>query len=507
MTAVPEVPHRIGAGPAERSKLRRELDRFDTVFFLISAMVVVDTIGAIAIGGPQAFLWLLVLLVGFFVPSALASAELGAAIPEEGGAYVWVRMAFGRFAGSLTSLLYWAGTPVWLGGSVTVVAIAVVERFLGGLGSVGTYAFGAVFIAAATAGAVVPLRLGKWVPTSGAIGQIVLLAFFTASVVVYGLAHGVHGLALGDVAPSYGVFIAVVPVLLYSFVGSELPSTAAEEMVDPRRDIPIAIARAGACQAVMYAVPILAVLIVLPAGEITSLHGLIDAMATVYTVYGGSVAVDGTATLTGAGAVLGTLSAGVFVWVLLASGSAWIMGAGRAQAAACLDGAGPRFLGRISARSGVPVVMGLVSGALSLATMLAYLASTGGAGQKYFTAALTVAIALIVLAYLFVFPAFVALRIRRPDIDRPFRVPGGLPVAWLVSIVATAWSLLATACLLWPGFATRRPDDSLPAGFAGERLQFELLVLAPVALVLLAACTFHVLGRRHEEPGSPNGRP
>ena len=108
-------------------ELRRELDRFDTVFFLISAMVVVDTIGAIAIGGAQAFTWLLVLFVAFFVPSALASAELGAAIPQEGGAYVWVRMAFGRFAGALTSLFYWAGTPMWLGGSVTVLAIAVVS--------------------------------------------------------------------------------------------------------------------------------------------------------------------------------------------------------------------------------------------------------------------------------------------------------------------------------------------------------------------------------------------
>lgn len=108
------------AGQAERAKLRR----LDTIFFLISAMVVVDTIGAIAIGGGQAFTWLVVLFVFFFIPSALASAELGAAIPDEGGAYDWVRMAFGRFAGALTSLLYWAGTPMWLGGSVTVVAMS-----------------------------------------------------------------------------------------------------------------------------------------------------------------------------------------------------------------------------------------------------------------------------------------------------------------------------------------------------------------------------------------------
>ena len=155
-------------------------------------------------------------------------------------------------------------------------------------------------------------------------------------------------------APTFPVFIAVVPVLLYSFVGIELPSTAAEEMVDPRRDIPVAIARAGVCQALMYAVPILAVLVVLPADSISSLHGLIDAMQTVFSVYGG------------AAGLVGGLSAALFVWVLLASGSAWIIGAGRAQAAACLDGAGPPVLGRIAA-NGVPVVIGLASGGLSLA--------------------------------------------------------------------------------------------------------------------------------------------
>jgi len=242
---------------------------------------------------------------------------------------------------------------------------------------------------------------------------LAMLAFFTATVAAYGIEHGVHGLAVGDMAPTSPVFIAVVPVLLYSFVGIELPSAAAEEMVDPRRDIPAAIARAGACQAVMYAVPILAVLTVLPTDRITSLHGLIDAMQTVFTVYGG------------AAGVVGGLSA-----------------------------------------------------------------------------ALTVSIALIVLAYLFVFPAFIALRLRRPELERPSRVPGGTPVAWAVSIMATGWSLLAALCLLWPGLGSGEQDAALPAGFEGERLQFELLVLAPVVLVVALAGVFYVLGRATARAGS-----
>ena len=486
----------------ERAKLRQELRRLDAVFFLISAMVVVDTIGAIAIGGAQAFTWLLVLFVCFFIPSALASAELGAALPEEGGAYVWVRRAFGRYAAGLTSLLYWAGTPMWLGGSVTVVAIAVFERFFVDLSLPWMFVFGTVFVVASTIGAVIPLRYGKWIPNSGAITQIALLTFFTGSVVMYATRHGVHGLTVTDFAPSYLVFIAVAPILLYSFVGIELPTSAAEEMVNPRKDIPAAIARAGMGQILMYAIPILAVLFVLPSDRITSLGGLMDAMKTVFTVYGGSLEPDGSVTLTGAGAVIGTVCAAAFIFILLASGSAWIMGAGRAQAAACLDGAGPALLGRISARSGVPVIMGLVSGGLALATMFADLIFTRGDGQKYFSVALTLAVALIVLAYLFIFPSFVALRIREPNLDRPFRVPGGMGNAWAISIITTAWSLLAAVCLLWPGFGTSDPDLALPAGFAGERATYEWLVLAPIALLIVMHTAFYLYEQRKDARSS-----
>ena len=483
---------------AERTKLRRVLGRLDTVFFLISAMVVADTIGAIAVGGGQAFTWLVVLFVTFFVPSALISAELGVAIPQEGGAYVWVRRAFGRYAGGLTSLLYWAGTPMWLGGSVTAIALAVYRQFFGPLSTPAMYLFGTLFIAVATAGAIIPLRAGKWIPTSGAIAQIVLLTFFTVSVVIYGARHGVHGISAADLAPSRAVFIAIVPVLLYSFTGVELPSAAAEEMTNPRRDMPAAICQAGIGQALMYGIPILAVLIVLPSGQITSLDGLIDAIQTVLTSYGGEVAADGTVVLTGWGGILGCACATAFIWVLAASGTAWIMGAGRAQAAACMEGAGPRVLGRISARTGVPTVIGLVSGAISLLAMAADLAVAGRDNQKYFSVALVVAISLVVLAYLLIFPAFLVLRLREPGLDRPFLVPGGRAIALLVTGLATGWTALAAGCLLWPGLGTADPDASLPAGFASHRSQFEVLVMIPIATVLVAMTIYHLATRdRH----------
>jgi amino acid transporter len=424
---------------AERSKLRRELGRLDAVCLLIAAIVVLDTLGAVAKGGAQTLTLLAVVAVCFFVPAGLVIAELGAAFPNQGAPYVWTRLAFGRYAGSLVALIYFLETPIWVGGSLAITTVAVVA---------------------------------------------------------YAALHGIHGPAAGDLVLTWAVFAVVAPVLVYNFLGFELPSAAGEEMRDPRRDIPVAIARAGVGQALMYGIPLLAVLVVLPAEQVTSLTGLIDAMKTVFTVYGGSVAADGSVALSGAGQLLGWASALVFIWVLMASGAAWIMGAGRAQAAACMDGAGPRALGRISPRAGVPVVMGLVSGAVSLAAMVASLWVTRGDGQKYFSAALTVSIALIVLAYLLIYPAFLALRLRRPDLDRPFLAPGGRPAAWLITALATGWSLLVTACLLWPGLGTADPDASHPAGFEGQRLQFELLVLAPLAAVVAACTAFHLASRR-----------
>ena len=75
----------------ERSNLRRDLGRLDTVCLLIAAVVVIDTLGAVANGGPQSLTWLLVISLTFFVPAGLVISELGSAFPQEGGSYVWTR--------------------------------------------------------------------------------------------------------------------------------------------------------------------------------------------------------------------------------------------------------------------------------------------------------------------------------------------------------------------------------------------------------------------------------
>ena len=218
-----------------------------------------------------------------------------------------------------------------------------------------------------------------------------------------------------------------MPVLFFNYVGFELPNAAGDEMKDPQKDVPFTVIRAAIGTFVLYGAPILAILLVLPTAQITSLGGFIDAMKTVFTVYGGHVttAADGTvtATLTGAGKVLGDLAAIGFIWALLSSGTTWIMGADRAQAVAGFDGAAPRWFGVFSKRWGTPIVVNLLSGVFSTIVMVLAFALTSGSAGKYFTVVLGLAISTTTIAYVLVFPALIKLRYTHPH------VPAALPRA------------------------------------------------------------------------------
>jgi len=500
----------------EKKKLRKHFARFDILFFLICTLVGVDTLGAVASNGPQAFTWLIFLAILFFVPYALLTAELGTAFPEEGGPYIWTRLAFGRKVAAVNSLIYWVSNPIWVGGTLGITALTTIQVFfnkgnplpgpkiLGGA-TLLDVVFVLAFIWFTVVAAIISFSVGKWVPTIGAFMRSVLLGFFTISVVVYAIKNGIHNTFGGHAfLPSYAIFIAAVPVLIFNYVGFELPNAAGEEMKNPQRDVPLGVARSAVGTVLLYGLPILAILLLLPKGQVTGLTGFIAAIKSVFTVYGGHIAANGTAVLTGAGSVLGHVIAITFVLALLTSGTTWIMGADRAQAMAALDGAAPRFMGRFSARFGTPIVVNLCSGIASTAVMVLAFAITGGSALKYFTVVLGLVISTTTISYIIIFPAVIKLRRSHPHVERPYRIPGGMPVVWIVGGLCTFWAVVASIVLIYPGLGTNwfgqhgNPDNSLPSGFT--RGQFEISQIVPLAILLVIGILFYLAGaptRRH----------
>ena len=253
---------------AEKEKFVKSLRRLDMIGFTVCALVGLDTLGTVASNGAQGFTWLIVLAVLFVFPYALLMCEVGSAFRQEGGPYVWVKMAFGRRQAAIAAVLYWVTNPLWVGGSLAFTATVAWNDNLfsvGAGGSVGDYVFKLLFIWISIGVAIVSLKRGKWIPNVGALMRVIVLGFFTLTLVIYAIDHGLHGPPLSDLKPTTAVFFALVPLLLFNYVGFELQNGAAEEMDDPQRDVPIAVLRSGIIGVLLYAIPVFGIITVLPA--------------------------------------------------------------------------------------------------------------------------------------------------------------------------------------------------------------------------------------------------
>jgi glutamate:GABA antiporter len=484
----------------ERQKLQKHFGRFDILFFLICTIVGVDTIATVAASGGEAFTWMMIYAVVFFVPQALLFSELGTAFPQEGGPYYWTRLAFGHLAGAVNNFLYWITNPVWIGGTLAISCIGAVEVFFNNGNALPTavwYIVALVFVWTSIVAAITSFSVGKWVPTAGAYARFLLLGLFLISVAIYAGQHGVHGLGAGSYSPTAGGFVALVGVLLFNFVGFELPNSAGEEMTDPQRDVPFGIARSTVGSVVLYALPVLGILIVLPTSAITNFSGFISAIQTVFTVYGGHVSASGVATLSGAGLVLGDACALLFIVCLLTSGATWIMGADRALAVSCYDGAGPRTLGVINARFGTPVRVNVFSGVVATIVVILAQQITSGNAAKYFDAVLGVTISTTLISYLLIYPALWKLRRSHPDTPRPFKMPAYRPLTIVLMILVA----IASVQLIAPGLGKDWfGDDFRPQGWAyAERFTYLWTELLPVLCFIVIGVFFWWRGRRTRE--------
>jgi glutamate:GABA antiporter len=101
---------------------------------------------------------------------------------------------------------------------------------------------------------------------------------------------------------------------------------------------------------------------------------------------------------------------------------------------------------------------------------------------------------MVTITYVLIFPAVIKLRYKYPNIDRPYKIPGGMIGLWVAGILTTAWALLTTIAIIYPGIGTSDPNASLPSGFAGQRLQYTLSQVIPLAVMVLIGLAFYAAG-------------
>lgn len=458
------------AGAADRVPLRRAMGARDTALFLVVAVASPRWIATAAAAGPSSLVIWLIALAAFFVPLAFAVLELGSRHPDEGGIYVWTRHAFGEFAGFMTGWMYWVSNLVYFPGLLYFTAanaLLIAGRPGAALSTSAPWIIGLSLggLALALALNLAGLGVARWLHNLGAIATwapiSLLVALAIATWVRFGAATPITAHAL---VPATGLRdIVFWSTIAFAFSGLEAASMLGDEIADPRRAIPRAIASAGVMITAIYVLGTWAVLTALPQREVSTLGGIVQAIARA----GDRLGIAG----------VGATSAVLLTIANVGGVGAWLAAAARLPYVAGLDRYLPPAFARIHPRWGTPVLALAVQGLGS--ALFIVLGQAGASVEVAYEALVSMAVIAYFIPYLLMFAALVRVQ-RDPAGPGVTRVPGGAPVAIVLGVVGFATTAISIGLALVP------PPDARDPALAVLKVAGSSLALVAAGVLLYA---------------------
>jgi len=356
-------------------------------------------------GYGKAILILLLTPLLWSLPTAFMIGELSSALPFEGGYYAWVRRAMGNF---------WGFQEAWLSLVASIFDMAIYPTlFVAYLTRMfpwfqenhrGVFvALGVVIICALLniAGVKVVSTTSLWLffALSAPFAAIFLLAPFK----IHGLANAITKPTTSNVNILGGLLIC-----MWNYMGWDNASTIATEVERPQRTYPRAMLWAVAIVALTYVLPFAAMWITgLPASAWET-----GAWADVAQLMGGPVL--------RVALVAGGMMSGFGMF------NALVMSYSRLPLAMAQDGMLPKVFAKLHPKSRAPWV-----------AIIALAIGWGLALNIGFERLVTLDIMIYGASLTLEFVALIVLRVREPELKRPFRVPGGWFGAIAVGIPPT----------------------------------------------------------------------
>ncbi|GEN26552.1 amino acid permease [Halovibrio variabilis] len=422
---------------SEQAGLVRVLARGDVLALAFGAMIgwgwIVLTGTAIqsagSLGAIIAFIigGLAIVLVG------LTYAELAAAMPKVGGEHVYSYRALGHLPSFICTwaiiLGYLSVVAFEAVALPTVIEHLVPNYAVGHLWTIAGWEVKATWVAVGVGGSLVMMAINYFGVTTAALLQKVV----TGLILLVGVMFVTGSLFEGEtinMLPLFtqadtGVFAGVVAVLVmvpFLFVGFDVIPQAAEEINLPYNAIGKVLMMSVVLAVVWYALIILATSLALNSSEIAaSSLSVPDAMGSLFNAAWAS-----------------NLMVMAGIAGIITSWNAFYIGGSRAIYALAKAGMLPAPFAKLHPRYRTPTNAIFMMGFLScLAPLfgrpaLVWIVNAGGLG--------------IVLAYLFVAISFMVLRVREPDMPRPFKVSNGKLCGTLAIILS-----FGMACLYLPG--------------------------------------------------------
>jgi amino acid transporter len=421
-------------------------------------------------GGVTVWLWIIALLL-FFWPQGIAVIELAHRYPGEGGVYLWAKEVFGDFHGFLSGWCYWTNNMLYVP-TVMLYFVGVSVYVLGpshqGLADNKIFALATstVLLAVLTWLNIVGLGVGKWINNLGAIGTGIAAAVLIGLGIVLWQRFGTTLTSTDFRIPADPRFVLnSFGVICFGLVGLELASVMGDEIRDPARTLPGAVAWGGILAGALY-VGVTLTLLIAVGKKVSVLQGIVQAVSHM-------AAQVGVAWIVIPFALMLSLSiAGI--------GSAWMGGSARIPFVAGLDAYMPSWLGSLHPRYATPYAALIVQGLVSLVLVIINFAAAGGV-QAAFQTMLSIAVVLQLVPFIYMFAALLKLAFKATAGAGHYSRP--------VLIMAGSSGLITTIIAIVVAF--------FPASQITSVLKYELSMFGlTLFFMLLAAFFFFVYGRK-----------
>jgi amino acid transporter len=422
-------------------------------------------------GFTSVFFYLLAALT-FLLPSALVCAELGTALPENGGIYTWVKAALGEKLGFLAMWMEWVNNIISFPATLGIIVATIAYVGLPHLASNKYWLFGGMMFIywGCTFLNLFGVKVSSRFNIIGAILGTLLPA---VTIIVMGfiwcLQHKtVHvQFSVGHFFPSWHVGSLVFFLgVLSSFSGMQITSFYVQNVKNPAQTFPKAIFLAAGIIFLVSVLASLAIAVIVPAPSLNLMNGVIQGIAAVFVQYHLRSFTPFLALLIALGAISGL--------------TAWLFALARGLQNMAQNQQLPQFLAKNN-RYGSPsntLLMQALFGSL-LASIFLFMPTLKSA----FWLLIALTSQFTVLVYVLVFISAVVLRYTQPNLVRPFCIPGGNVVIVLMCIMAVI-VCLGGFVLGW--FPPKQIGFFSQSEYVGYIMLGDVLVLGiPLVLLLL----------------------
>jgi amino acid transporter len=463
----------IAAAAQEAPHLRRVLGRWDLVLLFVVAVFNLNVVPSIAAnGGVTIWLWIISLIL-FFWPQGIAVIELAHRYPGEGGVYLWAKEVFGDFHGFLSGWCYWTNNMMY----VPTIMLYFVGVFVFALGSghqsladnkIFTLSASLLLLIILVVLNVVGLGVGKWINNIGAIGTGIAAAVLIGLGMIVWLRFGSTVTWPDFQIPANPRFVLnSFGVICFGLVGLELASIMGDEIENPERILPGAVAWGGVLSGLLYIGATLTLLIAVSKKDISVLQGIVQAVSHM------AAKVNAGWIITPFAFMLSISIAGI--------GSAWLAGSARIPFVAGLDSYMPSWLGKVHPKYATPYAALIVHAAVSLILVIINFTFTGAGVQETFQKLLSLAVVLQLVPFLYMFGALLKIAVDESFVKGRYSKP--------TLFFAGASGLVTTILGIALAF--------FPAQQITSILSYEVWMFGGTLLFIgLAAFFFFVYGRR-----------